>query len=186
MRGACPAFHRNCNNCHKKGHFTNVCMSINKSINYLDNQKTQPTRAEEALDEDNLFIGAIFDISNEVKANNQQIKTIANETDAEWLVKLSTNRTNICYKINSGAQVNVVPENQNKHRKPIITKSTNLSAYNGSNILVKGQFTLDIQHYGKNILLLFIAAGRDSSPIIGLNSLKKKKNSKTLHGRTCR
>ena len=93
MRGACPAFHQNCNNCHKKGHFTNVCMSINKSLNYLDNQNTQPTRAEEALDEDSFFIGAIFDISNEVKANNQQIKTIAYETNAEWLVKLPTGQT---------------------------------------------------------------------------------------------
>ena len=45
-------------------------MSINKSLNYLDNQNTQPTRAEEVLDEDNLFIGAMFDTSNEVKANN--------------------------------------------------------------------------------------------------------------------
>ena len=56
-------------------------MFINKSLNYLDNQNTPPTTAN-VLGRDNFFIGAIFDISNEVKNNNQQINTIAEETNA--------------------------------------------------------------------------------------------------------
>ena len=104
MRGACPAFHEICNNFHKKGQFANVCMSTNKSLNCLDNQNTQPTTAEESLDKGNIFIGAIFDISNEVTLN--------------------TNRINICCKIDSGAQVNVIAENQIETLppKPRITK----------------------------------------------------------------
>ena len=43
-------------------------MSTNKSLNYLDKLSTT---AEDVLDEGNFFIGAIFDISNEVKNNNQ-------------------------------------------------------------------------------------------------------------------
>ena len=38
MREACPSFHQTCNNDHKKGHFANVCMCNNKSLNYLDKQ----------------------------------------------------------------------------------------------------------------------------------------------------
>ena len=72
MRGACPAFHQTCNNCHKKEHFANVGMSTNKSLNYLDNQKTQPTTAEEALDEDNFFISAIFQMKSKPTTNNRQ------------------------------------------------------------------------------------------------------------------
>ena len=60
MRGNCPALHQTCNNCHKEGDFANVCMSTNKSLNYLDSQNTQPTTAEEPLDNDDFFIGAIF------------------------------------------------------------------------------------------------------------------------------
>ena len=71
-------------------------MSTKKSLNYLDHQNTQPTTAEEALDEDNFFLGAIFDISNEAKNNNQQINTVAEKTNAEWSVTLNTNGTNIC------------------------------------------------------------------------------------------
>ena len=155
IRGACPAFHQTCNKCRKKGHIANVCMSTNKHLNYLDNQNTLLTTAEGTLDEDNFFIGVIFDTSNGVINNNQQINAIAEETNAEWSVTLNTNGTNICYKIDSGAQVKVIPENQIEtlQRKPRITKSmTTLSAYNGSNIPVKGQCTLDIRHRGKNVL----------------------------------
>ena len=53
MRGACPAFHQTCNNCHKEEHFANVCMSTNKSLNYLGNHITPPATAGEALDEGN-------------------------------------------------------------------------------------------------------------------------------------
>ena len=91
IRGACPAFHQTCNKCHKKGHFANVCMSTNKHLNYLDNQNTPLTTAEETLDDDNFFIGAIFDNSNGVINNNQQINTIAEETIAKWSVTLNTN-----------------------------------------------------------------------------------------------
>ena len=36
MRGSGRSFHQTCNNCHKKGHFANVFMSTNKSLNSLD------------------------------------------------------------------------------------------------------------------------------------------------------
>ena len=42
-------------------------MPTNNSLNYLHDQNTQPTTAEEALDKDNFFIDVIFDISNEIK-----------------------------------------------------------------------------------------------------------------------
>ena len=69
--------------------------------------------------------------------------------------KTKTNKSiTICHKFDSGAQVNAIPENQIEtlQTKPRITKSTTtLSLCNESNILVKGQCTLDIQHGGKNV-----------------------------------
>ena len=83
MSGAGTAFQNTCNNCHKKGHFFNVDMSINKSLDYLDNQNMPPTITKETLDKGNFFIGAIFDISDEFKINNQQINTIEKKTNIE-------------------------------------------------------------------------------------------------------
>ena len=71
-----------------------------------------PATPIETLDEENFFVSPIFDISNESKNNNQQISTIAEKTNAEWSVTLNTSWINICYKIDSGAQVNVISENQ--------------------------------------------------------------------------
>ena len=71
-----------------------------------------PATPIETLDEENFFVSPIFDISNESKNNNQQISTIAEKTNTEWSVTLNTSWINICYKIDSGAQVNVISENQ--------------------------------------------------------------------------
>ena len=72
---------------------------------------------------------------------------------------LNTNRTNIFNKLDSVAQVNVIPENQIEilQIKLRITKSTiTLSAYNRSNIPVKGKNTLDIQHGGIRTFLCYL------------------------------
>ena len=133
------------------------------------------TTVEETLDEDNFFIGAIFNTSNGVINNNQQINTIPEETNTEWSVTLNNNGKHLL-QIDSGAQVNVLPENQIEtlQRKPRITKSmTTLSKYNRSNIPVKEQCTLDIHHCGKNVPLLLIVADTNSPPIIGINSSKQ-------------
>ena len=83
MSGAGTAFQNTCNKCHKKGQLFNVGMSINKYLNYLDNQNMPPTVAKEILVKGNFFIGAIFDISDEFKNNNQQINTIEKKTNIE-------------------------------------------------------------------------------------------------------
>ena len=103
---------------------------------------------------------------------------ISEEAKDEWSVILNSNGTSICYKINSGAQVNIIPENkiETLQAKPRITKSTTtLSADNGSNVLVKRQCTLDIQYCGKNVPFLFIVVDTKSSSIIWLN-LSKQSN----------
>ena len=60
--------------------------------------------------------------------NNQQINTIAKDSNTECSVTLNTNGTNISYKIDSGAQVSVIPEQQIEtlQTKPRITKSINI------------------------------------------------------------
>ena len=81
------------------------------------------------------FIGTIF----EVKNSNQQINTIDKETNTEWSVTPNINGTNICNKIDSVAQVNVVSKNQSEtlQTKPTITTlRTTLSTHYGNNIPV--------------------------------------------------
>ena len=160
-------------------------MSTNKSLNYLDNHNTHPATAGEDLDAENFFIDAIFHTPNELKNSIQQINAIPEEINGKWSVTFKIKGTNICYKIDSGAQVNVIRANQittlqkktttkKKRNKQTKKKSTTtLRAYNGSSIPVKGQCTLDIQHRGKNVHLLFIVTYTNSALTIELNSSKQ-------------
>ena len=75
---------------------------------------------------------------------NQNSHTASNPigVNDDWTVKFETNGTDVIYKIDSGAQVNVMPESiyetlkQKSELKPTKVK---LTAYNGSQIPVIGQ-----------------------------------------------
>ena len=181
-RGSCPAYKKTCNKCGKKGHFSSVCLS-NKSLHYLEN-------IEYEEEDDNSFIGAIFDEEQDDQTDTifskehddqsngiDRVHTIdETNNNNEWSVSLLSNNTTVTYKIDSGAQVNVIPYKTFKklHSKSKLLKSpVKLTAYNGSNIPVKGQCILRVQHIGKIIPLLFIVADIDSPPILGLRSSQK-------------
>ena len=100
------------------------------------------------------------------------------EVNNDWTVKLETNRTDVIYKIDSGAQVNVMPESiyktlkQKSELKPTKVK---LTAYNGSQILVIGQCEGKINYRVKNINFVFIVSSSKYAPILGLDSSVKLK-----------
>ena len=59
----------------------------------------------------------------------------------DWTVKLETNGTDVIYKIDSGAQVNVMPESiykTLKEKSELKPTKVNLTAYNGSQVTVIG------------------------------------------------
>ena len=104
------------------------------------------------------FVGVIYNEST----NNTLVavkKTHSMGVNNDWTVKLETNGTDVIYKIDSGAQVNVMPESiyktlkQKSELKPTKVK---LAAYNGSQILVIGQCEGKINYRGKNVNLIFI------------------------------
>ena len=104
--------------------------------------------------------------------------------DNEWRVNLNTNDTNICFKIDSGAQVNVISCKQFfKLRSRPSTKNSNikLTAYNGSSIPVTGRCILRIKHLGKTYPLLFVIVDIDSVPILGLKASEKLNLIKRVH-----
>ena len=123
-----------------------------------------------------LYVGiSHFTFSQKQQLTNQQ-SINDEERNIKWSVTLNTSTINICYKTDSGAQINEIPENQIKtlQTKPRITTSTTtLRTYNGSNISEKGQCTLNIQRQGKNMSLLFIVVDTNFLRIKGRNSSRQ-------------
>ena len=96
----------------------------------------------------------------------------------DWTVKLETNGTDVIYKIDSGVQVNVMPEpiyktpKQKSELKPTKVK---LTAYNESQIPAIGQCEGKINYRDKNVNLIFIVSSRKSAPILEPDSCVKIK-----------
>ena len=98
-RGSCPAYEKVCNSCHKKGHFSKCCLNFKR-------QDIKQIKKDESKfydsDDEHLFIGAI--------TSDENLKF--EENDNEGSIDLDTNGTLINFKINSGAQVNVLHLNE--------------------------------------------------------------------------
>ena len=88
----------------------------------------------------------------------------------DWNITLSSNGTPIPYKIDAGAQCNVilVESLENVSAKPDLQpEKVKLSAYNGSKILVVGKCSLTLDHKNNSFKVSFIFADLDSVPIPG-------------------
>ena len=94
------------------------------------------------------------------------------DSDEEWKVHLNTNGTNIRYKIDSGAQVNILPLHayHKLYKKPTVKKANvKLTAYNGSDIPVIGKCIVRLKNeHIPEVPVLFVIADTVSPPIIGL------------------
>ena len=167
-RGSCPAYNKTCSSCNKKGHFAKSCFKNKKNktvseIKATDKKAEKTSDSDSSCDMNNFFIGAVNDLIN------------LKDSD-DWAIDLLTNETMITYKIDTGAQTNILPYQQflRLAKRPKLNKTkVTLTAYNDSAIPVKGSSILNVKHKDKTIPILFIIADIDSQSIIGLKSSTK-------------
>ena len=95
-RGSCPAYHKNCNLCKKRGHFSKCCTNKQRiKVNEIKCQIEPETSSESDVSE-TLFIGTI--------TGNDLISF----DDKEWAIDIVANNTVINFKIDTGAQANIL------------------------------------------------------------------------------
>ena len=110
------------------------------------------------------------------------VNTLTNE----WSVLLDTNGSDIQYKIDTGAQCNVLPKvvyNQLLNRPKLKETSVKLSASNGTEIPVSGKCLAKIKHKNTVTRVLFIIPDIKSSPILGLDKLRSKSHQESYENR---
>ena len=109
-RRNCPAYNKLCNKCKKRGHFSSCCPSKNLHELQRDNESAHSTNFEEPQD---FFVSTIemsegnLNPPQESQPGSYSIDTINNN---EWLIDITTNGSEISYKIDSGAQVKCAPK----------------------------------------------------------------------------
>ena len=93
-----------------------------------------------------------------------------NTSTNEWSVLLDTNGSDIQYKIDTGAECNVLQKvvyNRLLSRPKLKKTSVKLSTYNGTEIPVTEKWLAKIKHKNTVTHVLFIVADTKSSPILG-------------------
>ena len=94
-------------------------------------------------------------------------------TKPDWNITLSTNDALITFKLDTGAQVNILPQddfNKLPKKSKLHSCKVKLSAYNGSSIPVLGKAILYITHKGHKFPVIFIIADIQAAPILGLST----------------
>ena len=184
QRGKCPAYGKRCHKCQRKNHFEVCCPE--KEVKSVAENNTPTTSSSD--DDDEFYIDMVTSDSptiNESSTNpspqsapsscDTHIFTVG-DTKLDWSVTLEMNGADVPFKIDTGAQCNVIPKHllQKLSPKPKLKPATiKLSAYNGTPIPVSGKCIGRLKLKGRTVNVLFIVVDSDSVPILGLNTSVK-------------
>ena len=133
-----------------------------RKVHALGMQTESESDGAENMMED-LFIGSI----------HSSIKS--DEEDSEWKVFLPVGpkRDKICFKIDTGAQANVIPYQvfRKIRESPALYKTkVNLTTYNGTHVSTRGRCTLQVIYKNQSHPVDFIVANVKAEPILGSKS----------------
>ncbi|XP_008189195.1 uncharacterized protein K02A2.6-like, partial [Acyrthosiphon pisum] len=177
----CPAYGKQCHTCKGNNHFSNMCF---KKINngnpayvknrYVRNNKNNNVKNSkqvyEMKEDEALFLGSI---------------NVDSIVERGWFINCMIENQEIHFKIDSGAQVNVLPNHvymKCDNRQMIEKIKINLSNYNGSYIKVLGKCKLKC-HFENGMVeyIDFIVVDEQSQPIIGFETMIKLNLVKKLY-----
>ena len=144
-RGRCPAYGKTCNKCKKLHHFANVCKA--REVNVIDNTAEEPDQ--------HFFIGTL---------NSSETK------QEDWKVNLKINEHPALFKMDTGAQCNVVSERFCKVAGVKYNNKTKakLISYSRHELKAVGKATVAVECKDKYYLLDVHVVSSDVIPVLGL------------------
>ena len=151
FRGKCPAYGQACRKCNQKNHFAKMCMS--KDVSAVTKSTAQPNVND-------LFIGSIEGENEEETWT--KLYTLSHGEKSEV----------VCFKIDTGAEANVLPLSTAKKLQAVIQPSTaGLTSYTRHRISNVGRTKLNLFHNGvQQGEAWFELVDGSFPPIIGLAS----------------
>lgn len=153
----CPAYGKICTNCKRRNHFARWCRSI--FVKTVDDEGGSEHEINKDLDA--LFIG-------EISSKQEQLS---------WQIPVVINNLRFIYKIDSGAQCNVMPVSQFntlKLSKQILKPpNVNLWSYTKNKLEVIGSCRLDCIIKRTKCSIEFFVVDSNTQPILGLPTCVK-------------
>lgn len=152
----CPAFGKDCRKCGRKNHFAKCC-STKKKVQLVEKQSDTEDDEEMAF-----FVGAI-----------EEEQTASKD---EWIAHLDVNGTDIPLKLDTGAQVNILPITDFKRlkKKPKVRdKKINLRTYDDTPIPTKGVCRVTLTRNDQKVNALFVLVDGNRQAILGLKTCEQ-------------
>ncbi|KPJ13895.1 Retrotransposable element Tf2 155 kDa protein type 1 [Papilio machaon] len=145
----CPAYGRRCLNCNNLNHFSRVCNNV-------------------------------YEVQSEFPQADQspdQVIYYFHEPNSKWCVDLLINGNKIQFKLDTGADVNVLPRRYLQKigmtSDSLMKSAVKLRGYSGGDIKVVGRCNIKVKYKDVNYILDFIIADVDSPPILGCQSCQE-------------
>ena len=126
-QGQCPAFGKHCDNCGKRNHFARVCRST------IQRKQQNVQAIQNDCDYDNeLFVDVIC----------------GDKYRNDWQVQLVVSKQKLSFKIDTGAQCNVISKATLGivSKAPLVKSNARLVAFGGHRIMPSGKVTLLCEH----------------------------------------
>ena len=143
----CPAIGAICRKCGRKNHFAKMCRTKTRPLYGIQTDDDGHVSTE-------MFIGTIQ------KSQNPR----------EWQITLPMNNHRITFKIDTGAQCNVITKQKylQASKTPLQKSTTKLVAFGGHRLVTCGKATMLCQYNGKKYKVEFEILDQDVPSILGL------------------
>lgn len=147
----CPAFGKKCNNCSRLNHFSVACSA--RKIREINDRRSSSS----SDDEINI---------NLLSSSNMLRKKI------RWYEKVRVNDCIIEFKLDTGADMNVLPYRMLKHMKNVKLEkySGPVTAYDGNKLDHMGTVELIVMCRNEISMQTFLVIDTHSEPLLGLNA----------------
>ena len=148
MRGKCPAYGQQCRKCKRKNHFAKCCFGRVNMVERSGYQESwEKCKESSSSSEEEFFIETVvikLDKASKLNVVNKKSDMITHTICgiSQWTLDMITNVTNVTYKLDTGAQVNILPKSiyEKLNPRPKLKQAgIKLAAYNNSDIPVEGK-----------------------------------------------
>lgn len=159
QKGKCAAYGKKCNACKKMNHFSRVC----KNVHVVNNLMMPDIDGED----DNVPNFVLNALNNEHECKDWYVE-----------VRLQDCQKTLKCKIDTGAQINVIPwyifERLDLDCGKLNKKKMNVTNYGGEKLEVMGNIVLECVVNGKDVKIDFIVLKTDkkAAPIIGIDLIQ--------------
>uniref|UniRef100_A0A8D8TR55 Peptidase A2 domain-containing protein n=1 Tax=Cacopsylla melanoneura TaxID=428564 RepID=A0A8D8TR55_9HEMI len=159
----CPAYNKLCTNCHKPNHFSVSCRYNKRQFNRKP-QVHGLECADESLESD----------SNQSEWSGEMVSVLSLGSIGGWMQKFTIGGAEIDFKLDTGADINVIPESVavkiNSNWKKMSSKNVPLiKAFGGHKIYTLGnvQIRLKKKELCQTLVFSVVKNGKGIIPILG-------------------